>query len=525
VINMLVGKPPLLTDASSAYAVAREADPIIDAVRALACGLDSVNLSRLPPAARSELQFWLALMPHQTGDPLRQRRLVAEALDALPGRPDLRAWGMIGLGTPCGTPGVPLSQHLRWLHRSLDVLPLVAPAPGMLMLGQVASVLAVVGDPMWRRLTDRILAQAGTAPSGAVALRTYEAVGAAAGYAGHHEMARRLLSGAISGSRAGDQQKGRAHARLALLDYCHGRWDGLRERAEQLVTEVSDQSARTDAEIAVACLSLAHGEFDHARQRLTHIVEMTARTGAIDVMPLAASTLIRQAVTAGDVSGAVTAAQRLLATVPEYGGWAPAVRALPWVARALVDAGRGADAVSALHRVRDQLRGLDVPLGPAATAHAQAILTSGHRHWLPAASHFLAAADRYEQSGCRYEAAQAREQAAECLFESGDPRAGRTLRAAVATYQRLGAGWDATRASGTAIRHGMPLPVYPREERRPGWDLSPRQRQVAELAAAGLTNEEIAHRLSLSHRTVHKHVGAALQRLGVHSRRSLANYL
>jgi DNA-binding NarL/FixJ family response regulator len=48
---------------------------------------------------------------------------------------------------------------------------------------------------------------------------------------------------------------------------------------------------------------------------------------------------------------------------------------------------------------------------------------------------------------------------------------------------------------------------------------------VAHLAAAGRTNEQIARDLFLSPKTVDKHVGAALRKLGLRSRRSLAHRL
>jgi DNA-binding CsgD family transcriptional regulator len=53
--------------------------------------------------------------------------------------------------------------------------------------------------------------------------------------------------------------------------------------------------------------------------------------------------------------------------------------------------------------------------------------------------------------------------------------------------------------------------------------LRPRERQVADLVALGLTNAEIAERLHLSVRTVESHVYRATTRLGLRSRAELAN--
>lgn len=53
--------------------------------------------------------------------------------------------------------------------------------------------------------------------------------------------------------------------------------------------------------------------------------------------------------------------------------------------------------------------------------------------------------------------------------------------------------------------------------------MSPREGEVAELAATGLTNREIAATLYLSPRTVEQHVARAMRKLGIASRQGLAN--
>jgi DNA-binding CsgD family transcriptional regulator/tetratricopeptide (TPR) repeat protein len=55
--------------------------------------------------------------------------------------------------------------------------------------------------------------------------------------------------------------------------------------------------------------------------------------------------------------------------------------------------------------------------------------------------------------------------------------------------------------------------------------LSAREREIALLAARGQSNLEIADALSISHKTVEKHLGSAYQKLGVSSRRALRSYV
>src|SRR5207237_8501179 len=51
-------------------------------------------------------------------------------------------------------------------------------------------------------------------------------------------------------------------------------------------------------------------------------------------------------------------------------------------------------------------------------------------------------------------------------------------------------------------------------------DLTERETEVLRLIAAGLTDQEIADRLSIARRTASKHVSVILSKLGVHTRRA-----
>ncbi|BBN46010.1 response regulator transcription factor [Mycobacterium avium] len=58
-----------------------------------------------------------------------------------------------------------------------------------------------------------------------------------------------------------------------------------------------------------------------------------------------------------------------------------------------------------------------------------------------------------------------------------------------------------------------------------GLKLSGRQRDVIELAVAGLSNRQIAERLVMSVRTVEGHIYRACQRVGAQSRDELATII
>jgi DNA-binding CsgD family transcriptional regulator len=55
--------------------------------------------------------------------------------------------------------------------------------------------------------------------------------------------------------------------------------------------------------------------------------------------------------------------------------------------------------------------------------------------------------------------------------------------------------------------------------------LTPREREIARLAASGLTSPQIAHRLVLSVRTVNNHLQHAYAKLGISGRDELLDTL
>ena len=77
-------------------------------------------------------------------------------------------------------------------------------------------------------------------------------------------------------------------------------------------------------------------------------------------------------------------------------------------------------------------------------------------------------------------------------------------------------------AHGSAVEH--PALLHARRARAPrsAAALSPREREVAELVAGGLTNREIARTLCIGEPTVKKHVTRALAATGCSSRTQLA---
>ncbi|NUS06331.1 MAG: AAA family ATPase [Nonomuraea sp.] len=495
------------------YALA--ADELIGLLRGAA--------DRQPPGpVRGELNYLIGLKLEAGGaSPELARRAMAEAVGDLADRPVLAAYAMVGLGMP-RTPGVPLAEHLRWLDRALERLTEIAePERRISVLGKVAMVLTLVGDPRGAGLTGQVVERTGGRPTNRWEVVAYESAGEVAGLAGHHDTARRLLDAALAEAAEHDVTgliESRCRLNLATLAYCRGSWDGVEDELEALRVRFADlRSYRLTADTVAACLALARGRADAAL--LGDLVRANLEAGAADVLALPVNALLRLAVAQDRAGEAVARTAEAFSLWAAKGLWPVGVRAVPALVEALAGLGRADEAGELVSRLERELAGLDAPLAGAALDHAWGFLSAD-------ATRFTDAAVSYDRLGAPYEAAQAREHAAGRLLTAGDERGASVLEAALEAYGGLGAGWDLDRAVQLSRRWGLPAPARHRGGPRGyGSALSPREDAVARLAATGLTNKEIAKELFLSAKTVDKHLGSAMRKLGLRSRAGLAHRL
>jgi non-specific serine/threonine protein kinase len=87
-----------------------------------------------------------------------------------------------------------------------------------------------------------------------------------------------------------------------------------------------------------------------------------------------------------------------------------------------------------------------------------------------------------------------------------------------------GAAFAAGRGLSWAQAVEFGLRDTPLKTRRAG-DLTSRQREIANFVAGGLTNRDIATRLSLAERTVDAHLEHIMNKLGYHSRAQIAAWV
>jgi DNA-binding CsgD family transcriptional regulator/tetratricopeptide (TPR) repeat protein len=155
-----------------------------------------------------------------------------------------------------------------------------------------------------------------------------------------------------------------------------------------------------------------------------------------------------------------------------------------------------------VERTRELGDELKLPLAEAVAMHADSLRArSGER--------LLGASRAYEAVGDRATAADAAAQAA-AAFTGAQHRGRAQFAASAAEQLARDCGGLCTPATRSA---SAPVP------------LTGRQREIAELVAASLTNKEIADKLVMSVRTVEGHLLRACQRLGVTKRHELAEIM
>jgi DNA-binding CsgD family transcriptional regulator len=97
-----------------------------------------------------------------------------------------------------------------------------------------------------------------------------------------------------------------------------------------------------------------------------------------------------------------------------------------------------------------------------------------------------------------------------------------SLDRALAISVQVGASWDAARVRGRLRKLGVRRRIVVSERPASGWEaLTGAEVAVAELAAEGKTNREIAETLFMSPHTVNTHLRHIFAKLGVNSRISL----
>ena len=404
------------------------------------------------------------------------------------------------------------------------------------------------------------LAATGEIDEGAAALRRALALARDGGHP--QELAAAAVNLAEALHRVGRSQEALAVAREAFdeiaslpvrqvwlsLAIAHGAFDvGDWEAADAALARVDPRrlvrgNSELNACLAHAELALGRDERDEARTRLACAAELAVNSREPQYLGVLGALQAELAMREGDVQGARAAVDDALdriefcsddalrmamvsaagltaeATAAEHArdlGDRAAVEAALVHAELLIARVRAcAEDGGALERAY---------LSHAEADYCRALGTDQTERWVEAAA-------AWDALGRPYPAALARWRHAEALVAAGDREGAVPLAsAALETAERLGAAWLAGELESLAARARLRLcekdgatPAAEDDGDEAPFGLTPRERQVLALVAAGATNREIGRQLYMAEKTASVHVSRILAKLEVRSRTEAA---
>ncbi|MGW4369687.1 LuxR C-terminal-related transcriptional regulator [Nocardia takedensis] len=310
---------------------------------------------------------------------------------------------------------------------------------------------------------------------------------------GDLEAARRCATGTFDYSAPGQYLAwGMSKILQGTADVACGRFpDGI-EHLEQALAALTTEGAAAWIIPARIRLAEAYSALGRWAEAAESIAEATGRGGRHSAVYDPQLQVARACQAAAE--GTVTPAVRLAVAAADA---AEAARQYAVEATALHTAARFGD-TSVADRLADLATRVDGPLVQAQAAHAVALAARD-------GAGLDAAAAEFERIGALLSAADAAAQAASAHERDEDRR---RLQESAATANRLAAACGG--AATPALRQAaQPLP------------LTAREREIANLVAAGLTNRQIADRLTVSVRTVEGHLYRACIKMDVTDRESL----
>jgi len=189
------------------------------------------------------------------------------------------------------------------------------------------------------------------------------------------------------------------------------------------------------------------------------------------------------------------------------------------LAEALAETGQPEAVAAVIGRLARLAAAQQHPWGLATADRATAVVALAGGYDDAAAAQLAGAAAAYRALGLGWDAARA------LLVLGRAQRRAKKRAAARDCLEQARAGFEALGCPGWALAAGAELDRISGRRAAPGGGLTPGERRVAELVAAGLSNKQAAERLYISVTTVDTHLRGVYAKLGVRSRAQLARRL
>ncbi len=220
------------------------------------------------------------------------------------------------------------------------------------------------------------------------------------------------------------------------------------------------------------------------------------------------------ALSQGDAQAAATAVDPVVASVEQLGVYEwPYALFVPDAIEAFVATGDMERATRLTDALGDWGRAHDRPWALALSGRSRALLEAAAGNLECAHDHVERALVAHERLPMPFELARTLLLQGQLQRRRGERRAAReSLERALALFEQLGAPLWAEKARAETRRIGV---------RRAPMELTENEQLVAQLAAEGMTNREIATQMFISRRTVEANLARAYRKLGIRSRAEL----
>ncbi|MDP3894546.1 LuxR family transcriptional regulator [Nocardioides sp.] len=287
--------------------------------------------------------------------------------------------------------------------------------------------------------------------------------------------------------------------------------DDSLERARELGSDI----ARGTARAAQAVVAAYAGEVDEGRAAAREALETFRRGSALSAMVWPTVTLGLVELSIGNHAAAADILSPLVEGARAMGYGEPT--AAPYAAdaaEAMIGAGRLEKARELVGHLEAEGRRLDRPWALALGARCRALLLAAEGELDSALAAVETALEEHRRLPMPFEQARTHMVLGQVQRRRRQKRASAAaFEQALATFEAMGARLWADRARSELERSTS--------GRVAGNELSPSEERVAELAATGLTNREMARALGVHPKTVEAHLARVYRKFGIGSRAEL----
>ena len=480
-------------------------------------------LAEAPPGGRrAEILYWLGHSHHYEGDRRVAVELYRRSLAEAGGDISLQARLHSGLADALFLMRTDLTTAAEHAQSAVNLAEQIGDLSARIeALSTHGLVDAIIGGVEWREIFARAAALARDRdPIRLLATPAY-CLAVDLTWADEFDEARILLRRLRERAeqRAEDSALPWILANLSLVEFLSGDWDAamhLAQEGHDVALQVGQEPQRLFALGMRALVRASRGQIDGARADAELALDLAEEQGVMIATILASSALGLLELSLERAEAAHRILGPLVDRLERGGVREPgSARFVPDEIEALIALGKLVEAERILARLERRARRLDRASAIAVAGRCRAMLAAARGDTKSALVSLERALAEHERVPMPFERGRTLLALGRTRRRAKLKRAAReALEESAATFETMGAGLWAEMARAELARVGG--------RRASSDELTPTERQIAELVADGHTDKEVAAALFVTPKTVSTGLSRIYRKVGVHSRTSLA---